>query len=371
MNLQIAIIISMFGLCVTMPIFVRYFAYTNLPYWGKMLGLILCLIVAILPIFASRHWSDSYGKYFIFVETTLYFIYIFAVILFALTFLRDIIWIFLHFLKIVPSPFNSAFFTKANIITAFLVFACTIWSLYEGMRVPSEKHLTISNPKIQQEKSVVVLSDLHISRTLNPAKIKAIVDKTNALKPDLILLAGDTVDDDVDKIKNTLNLLSHLKAKEGVYFVSGNHEFYVGYQSAMRAMEDIGLTSIENKKTLISPNFYLAGISDIPTTKRFKSLSKEKEIMSDIPQSAYVLFVSHSPILLDLPFDLQVSGHTHGGQIFPFHFFSWLGNNKLLAGLYPDKHLYISRGSGQWGPQMRFLAPAEITVLHLKSEKQK
>lgn len=368
MHLQIAIIVSALGLCVTMPIFVRYFAYTNLPFWGKILGFFLCCIVAILPIFVSRHWADLYGKYFSFMEHLLYFIYIFAVILFALTFMRDIIWFILHFFKILPSPFNPTIFTKVNIITALFVLLCTLWSLYEGLKVPTEKHLTLLNSKIAQEKTVVVLSDLHISRTTSADKIKAIVDKANAIKPDLILLAGDIVDDDINIIHSTTILLSNLKAKQGVYFVSGNHEFYIGYKAALNELENIGLTSLENKKIALEPNFYLAGVSDIYTTKRFFKQSTEQEVLSNIPDSAYILFVSHSPTPLELPYDLQVSGHTHGGQIFPFHFLSWLGNHHLLAGFYQNKRIYVSRGSGQWGPQMRFLAPSEITVLHLKKQ---
>ena len=369
MNLQIALIISTFGLCVTIPIFARYFAYANLPLWGKIVGFSLCLIIAILPVFASRDWTETYGKYFALMEYTLYFIYIFAVILFALTLMRDLVWIFLNWFKFIPSPFNPSVFTKANIITAIVALLCTGWSLYEGIKIPSEKHITLTNPKIQNEKTVVVLSDLHISRTVAPSKIKAIVDKTNALKPDLILLAGDIVDDNVNIIKDTTALLSNLKANDGVYFVSGNHEFYIGYQEAMKTLEHLTLTSVENKKIAITPNFYVAGVSDIPTTMHFGEHSKAKEVLSDIPEKAYTIFISHSPTPLDLPYDLQVSGHTHGGQIFPFHIFSWLGNHRLLAGYYPNERVYVSRGSGQWGPQMRFLAPAEITVLHLKGNK--
>ena len=366
MNLQIAVVISVFGLCVTMPIFARYFAYANIPTLWKMVGFLVCLMVAILPVFASRDWTSTYGKYFAPVEYTLYFIYIFAVILFALTFMRDVLWICLSFIKGIPSPFNPNIFTKVNILTAFITLLCTVWSLYEGIKVPAVKEITLSSTKITKERTIVVLSDLHISRTVSPKKIQAIVDKTNTLKPDLILLAGDIVDDDVDKIKDTTALLSALHAKDGVYFVSGNHEFYIGYQPAMQTLTSIGLTSVENKRIELEPNFYVSGVSDIPTTRRFGGLSKAKEVLSGIPDEAYTLFISHSPTPLDLPFDLQVSGHTHGGQIFPFHLFSWLGNHRLLAGLYPKERIYVSRGSGQWGPQMRFLAPAEITVLHLR-----
>jgi len=367
MNLQIAIIISVFGLCVTMPLFVRYFAYANLPFYAKVLGFFLSLIIAILPIFASRNWTNVYGKYFAAIEYTLYFIYILAVILFALTIMRDITWILLNLFKIAPSPFNPTLFTKVNLITVLIALICAGWSLYAGTKVPGVKHLTLTSPKIEQEKTIIVLSDLHISRTVAPSKIKAIVDKANAQKPDLILLAGDIVDDDLDAIKDTTHLLADLKAKAGVYFVSGNHEFYIGYREAMDALAAQGFTSLENTKIKVSPDLTLAGVSDQRTTGRFRLPNKTRDVFHNIPENTYTLLVSHSPTPMDLPYDLQVSGHTHGGQIFPFHFFSWLGNHHLLAGLYPKERIYVSRGAGQWGPQMRFLAPSEITVIHLKS----
>ncbi len=136
MHLQIAIIVSTLGLCITMPIFVRYFAYANLPDWGKFLAFLLCCLIATLPIFTARNFIYLYGKYATFMEYLLYFIFIYAVILFSITFMRDIIWLILHFVKILPSPFNPVIFTKVNIMTALFVLLCAFWSLYEGMKVP-------------------------------------------------------------------------------------------------------------------------------------------------------------------------------------------------------------------------------------------
>ena len=369
MNLQIAVIVSIFGLWITMSLYVRYFAYTNWPLWVKGICFLGCALVALLPVFVPREWSRAYGSRFALAETAFYFVYIFAIILFAFTVMRDICWLVLSLFRVASNPFDVVGFSKVNSLTILLALACSGWSLYEGTRVPGVKETVLLSPKIVQEKSVVVLSDLHISRTVNPQKIQGIVQKTNALNPDVILLAGDIVDDDVAVIEKPLALLGDLKAKQGVYFVSGNHEFYVGYSASMRALENLGFTSLENKKLSLDPQFYLAGVADLRTTAHFGGESKVADVLQDLPQTAYTILVSHSPTPLDLPFDLQVSGHTHGGQIFPFHVFTWLGNHHLLAGYYPDERIYISRGSGQWGPQMRFLAPAEITLIHLKPSK--
>lgn len=366
MNLPIAIFVSMFGLWITISIFVRYFAYTNWSLWIKAGCFLLCAVIALLPVFVPRDWSKVYGPRFALVETVFYFIYIFAIILFALTIMRDVVWLVLSWCHLTKNPFEVVGFVRANTITILIALICSAWSLYEGTRVPAVKETILTSPKITQEKSVVVLSDLHISRTVNSKKIQGIVEKTNALNPDVILLAGDIVDDEVDIIRDKLALLSDLKAKQGVYFVSGNHEFYVGYSASMHALEELGLTSLENVQISLEPQFYLIGTADIPTTARFGSGTNVKEFFKDIPESVYALFMTHSPVKLDLPFDLQVSGHTHGGQIFPFHIFSWWGNNHFLAGYYPKDRLYVSRGSGQWGPQMRFLAPSEISLIRLK-----
>ena len=366
MHLQIAIIVSFFGLCVTMPLFARYFAYSHMPTYWKILGFVLCLLVVVLPIFVSRNWADTYGKYFAVIEYTLYFIYTFAIILFSFTLIRDVFWVVGHLVKLLPNPLNPSLFDRVNLVTVLGTILCTFWALYQGIKIPEERHLTLSSPKITQEKTIVVLSDLHISRTVAPSKIKAIVDKTNAIKPDLIVLAGDIIDDDPKAIHKTTQLLAKLQAPQGIYFVSGNHEFYIGYQAAMEALAVLGFTPIDNQHVQLDSDFYVVGTPDIRTTERFHTPSKLAENFENIPNSAYTLFVSHSPTPLNLPFDLQVSGHTHGGQIFPFHFFSWIGNHRLLAGLYPKERIYISRGAGQWGPQMRFLAPSEISVIHLK-----
>lgn len=369
MNLQIAIIISIFGLWISMSLFVRYFAYTDWPVWIKAIWFLVCGAVAFLPVLGAREWSAFYGSYFPLVETALYFIYIFAIILFSFTFMRDVCWLVLSWFRLLKSPFEVVGFARANWITMAVAFVCSVWALYAGMKVPDMKHVFISDPKIVQEKTIVVLSDLHISRTLNPDKVKGIVERANAVQPDVILLAGDIVDDEVKEIDDTLQLLGNLKGKQGVYFVSGNHEFYVGYQASMQALAKTGLISLEDKKIELEPEFYLAGVSDMRTTARLGDVSNAARILRDVPQEAYTLLVSHSPTPLDLPFDLQVSGHTHGGQIFPFHVFTWLGNHHLLSGYYPKERIYVSRGSGQWGPPMRLLAPAEITVIHLKPPK--
>ncbi len=369
MNFAIATTVSLMGCCVTLPLFFRYGYALNVNFFVKVLLFFFSLIVAALPVFAMPEMAGNFGKYTRVVQYVLYFIYVTAVILLVLTLFRDALWtIGALFVKAIPSPFNVHWLNVLNLITIGVAFLCAVSALYEGMKVPRVKEQVIESYKIEQDKTVVVLSDIHLSRSILPDKIKGLVERVNALNPDIIVLPGDTVDDDKVYTQPLLQLLSRLKAKEGVYFTSGNHEFYVGYQQSMKQLESIGFINLDNVK-LSFGSICLAGIPDIPSAARFKVPVNWSTVCQNEDQ--YRILLSHKPIFPNETnsADLIISGHTHGGQIFPFHIFSWYYNSRLLAGLYRlkiGKNVYVSRGSGQWGPQMRFLAPSEITVLKLR-----
>ncbi|MBR3912649.1 MAG: metallophosphoesterase [Alphaproteobacteria bacterium] len=374
MNFTIAVTISLLGCCVTIPLFFRYGYDLNIPTFAKWGLLLLSITIATLPVFAMPEYADIFGKYFHIIQHIFYFIYIFAVILFTLTLLRDFIWMILSLIsEKITSPLNMRIVHPINLITIIIAFFCTISADYEGKKIPQIKTTTIFSDKITENKKIVILSDLHLSRTISPEKIKEIVKKTNEQKPDAILLVGDIIDDDVHHVKPLLNILKNLSAPDGVFFTSGNHEFYVGYSDSINLIKTEGLKALENESVAINNSFYIGGIPDIPSSHRFNHSVNIKKTFKNAPDSAFKLLMSHTPVLYakDEPFDLVVSGHTHGGQIFPFHIFSWLYNHHYLAGLYridDKKQIYVSRGTGQWGPQMRFLAPAEISVIHINKK---
>lgn len=187
------------------------------------------------------------------------------------------------------------------------------------------------------------------------------------------MLAGDIIDDEPGRVLETAKLLQKLKTSGGIYFVTGNHEFYAGYEPSVNLLKELGFSFLENSGTAIQDQLYIAGIPDLFSAPSHKLQIDPAAAFQNAAPGQFRLLMSHTPADFgkNNAFDLEVSGHTHGGQIFPFHIFTKL-YNKYLAGLYEtdnDAAIYVSRGSGQWGPQMRFLAPAEITILKLVPEK--
>lgn len=308
-------------------------------------------------------------------QCNLHFIFVFETILFALTLFRDLIWGLAYkaekILKLkISSPFFIKTLKKANYVTLALATFCTLNALYEGQKVPDLKLVEIPSEKITKTQTIVLLSDIHISRAVSSDKIKKIVEKTNEQQPDFIVLAGDIIDDDVEKIASKIELLRDLHAKCGVYFVAGNHEFYVGYEKSVAALKRLNFTFLANDGVQINDEIFLAGVPDFFSSK-YHALKIDLDKAFAKSHREYRILVSHTPIDFKEKnnFDLELAGHTHGGQIFPGHILAALYNNFYLAGLYEMQNasLYISRGAGQWGPQMRFLAPSEITIIKIRA----
>lgn len=369
MNLTIAATISLIGCCVTIPLFVRFGYHLQIGFLMKTVLFLISIGIAVLPVFASPEFAERFfGPFALMMQYILYFIYITAVILFSITLFRDVIWTLLALVfEKIPSPFNGKALSSVNLYTFILAFLCAISALYAGLRVPAVKEIEIFSNSIKKEKTIVVLSDLHLSRSVFPSKIKGIVKAVNALNPDIVVMPGDTVDDKPLYTQELVKELGNLKARQGVYFTSGNHEFYVGYHTSVQQLQSEGFRLLDNNSVNLD-YVCLAGIPDYPSAKRNGMPVNQNDLCQDVLN--YRILLSHTPISpVDAKADLVISGHTHGGQIFPFHLFSWLFNSRFLAGLYqvtPSRGIYVTRGSGQWGPQMRFLAPAEITVLKLR-----
>lgn len=198
---------------------------------------------------------------------------------------------------------------------------------------------------------------------------------TNALKPEAVLLAGDIVDDRTRYLEPEIKVLGKLEAPLGVYAVSGNHELYNGLDLWLRNFRRHGFKVLMNSgEHLKNTRLYIGGIPDLNTAFSPFYQVDFKRTFKGSRHNDYRILLSHYPNLekfADRDYDLQLSGHTHGGQIFPFHYLAWKAN-KYLAGRYRvgDHDLYVSRGAGYWGPPMRLLAPAEITEIILKPQKK-
>ena len=370
-NLMLAFyLVSSTVCCLLMSfLFVRYILFMPTGFFVKSCFFLLLMIIgctlALLAPFFERLLGKAYPAY----TFILYFLFTAAVILICFTLFADFFWFLGKIFHLVDVSPYSAQALPVNLTLLVLALLCAIWAQYEGLKTPKIKEVIIESSKIKQERTLVLLSDLHINRLVFPDRIKAIVEQTNLQNPDIVLLAGDILDDDVERIRPLIFLLKDIKAKEGIFFVTGNHEFYVGYDSCVKAIKDLNFTFLENDG-VCRQDLCIGGIPDVRAGKIMRKEARPEQSFSNSPQDRFRLLMSHTPTDFDGKdvFDLQVSGHTHGGQIFPFHFFAYLGN-KYLAGLYKlpnGSKIYVSRGSGQWGPQLRFLAPSEITVLRLR-----
>lgn len=355
---------SFLGCLVTLPLLFRY-AYCPDMTAVKVAGLFAAaLVLGCMPLLSDDSFENVFGGAYPAWRAAVWFVYIFCIILLTLTVARDAVWAVLYKTGIAVSPLDRTWTPRLNAATAALAFAASAWALHCGLKVPAVKTVEIASDKIKTAQNVVLLSDLHIHRTVSPEKIKGIVARANALNPDVVLLDGDILDDDVEKIRDLTGLLTGLKAKSGVYFVTGNHEFYVGYAKTTEALKRAGFIFLENSGFAVSPSLFVAGVPD-PSGARFGVKSDADKAFENSADSQFRLMMSHTPTFFDKA-DLTVSGHTHGGQIFPFHVLTKLAN-KYFAGKYDG--VYVTRGAGQWGPQMRFLAPSEITLIKLTPAK--
>ncbi|MDF2697672.1 MAG: putative phosphoesterase [Labilithrix sp.] len=220
---------------------------------------------------------------------------------------------------------------------------------------------------------IVQLTDVHVGPTIGKDFIEDVVSRVNALEPDVIAITGDLVDGSVEELSQHVAPLAKLRAKHGVYFVTGNHEYYSGADEWIAHLQKLGVRVLRNEHVRIGGDagFDLAGIDDHSSEGYGHGHGSDlpKALAGREPERACVL-LAHQPRGIELAdklgVDLQLSGHTHGGQLFPWNFAVRL-QQPFVAGLHrlARAQIYVSRGTGYWGPPMRVGAPAEITEIEL------
>jgi len=224
--------------------------------------------------------------------------------------------------------------------------------------------------------TIAQISDVHVGATIKRDYVQAIVDATNAIGADLIAITGDLVDGSVEQLSVHTAPLAGLRARHGVYFVTGNHEYYSGAHAWLVELRRLGLRVLMNEHAHIEhggARLMVAGISDYNAHHYDPAHASDPvAALRGAPQAAFRLLLAHQPrsamAAAPLGFDLQLSGHTHGGQFLPWPWFVRL-QQPYTAGLHRMGRMwvYVSRGSGYWGPPMRLGAPSEITRLRLRT----
>lgn len=223
--------------------------------------------------------------------------------------------------------------------------------------------------------TIVQISDIHVGPTIKRGYLNAIVARVNALEPDAIAITGDLVDGSVKRLRPHTEPLSRLAARDGAFFVTGNHEYYSGAEEWIAELRRLGLTVLLNQHVVrerAGAGVMIAGVTDFTAHLFHPShRSDPKAAAAGAPDHVRVrILLAHqprsAPAAAAAGFDLQLSGHTHGGQFFPWNLFVPL-QQPFVAGLdrLANLWVYTSRGTGYWGPPKRFGAPSEITRVTL------
>ena len=275
--------------------------------------------------------------------------------------------LFQDFSRIALSP-RIAFYAAFTL--SFLMAAC---SYYDALQIRTE-HITIPTSKISADVGrfkIVQISDVHLGLIVREKRLKRILEKVNAEQPDILVSTGDLVDGQINNLADLANMFGQVKTRYGKYAITGNHEFYAGLDRALEFIKKSGFSILRGRSISVAGVINIAGVDD-PAGKRYQlsEAISENELLSNLPEEKFTLLLKHRPWVDEKSarlFDLQLSGHVHKGQIFPFYFFVKLSNpNDIgLSRLPGGSYLYVSRGSGTWGPPMRFLAPPEVTVIEL------
>ncbi len=248
-----------------------------------------------------------------------------------------------------------------------------IYGYFEASRVRPE-NLVIKTAKLPAEVEklrIVQISDLHVRMIVRDGRLKSFLAAVAAAAPDVLVSTGDLVDGQLDNLDESLALLKNLPARYGKFAVTGNHEFFAGIERAVEFSRKAGFTVLRGEGVAAAGLVSIAGVDDPAILRRGEGkLVREADFLTALPPGLFTVLLKHQPLTdpdAEGKFDLQLSGHTHRGQIFPFNlltnfvFYYHSGDFELPGG----GRLHVSRGTGTWGPPVRFLAPPEITVIDI------
>lgn len=296
--------------------------------------------------------------------------------LFVLTLLRDLglllAWPF------ASSPDLTALAQTSARAVPLMAGLLSLVGLFNARRLARVVEIEIpiaGLPEALRNFSIVQISDIHVGPTIKRDYLDAIVHRVNQLQPDLIAITGDLVDGRVEHLAHEIQPLARLSATHGAFFVTGNHEYYSGVHGWLRELERLHVQVLMNEHRIIrhrGGKLLLAGVTDY-SAHVFEPSHRSDPIaaLHGAPQDvAARILLAHQPrschVAAQAGYDLQLSGHTHGGQFLPWNFFVPL-QQPFVAGLQRVERmwLYISRGTGYWGPPKRLGAPSEITRIRL------
>ncbi len=280
---------------------------------------------------------------------------------------------------------------KKSFLYCFLVISALLtgYGVYKATSQSEIKYISVPIKNLPEELKdfrIVQLTDLHAGLLTDQNKIRQIVTQVNKLAPDVVVITGDLVDGNVEFLKDVLIPIGKLKTKYGSFFVTGNHEHYDYFDKWSEELSGLGLTVLINSHCIINlknQRILIAGVTDYIAGKYDKNYATDpRRTIINAPACQVKIMLAHSPNSIyevsKLGFDLQLSGHSHGGVYFPVslivklrNFLFKIDNQPFRKGLhkYHNTRIYVSSGIGYWGPPLRIGNPSEISVFFLKEEK--
>ncbi len=339
--------------------------------------LILFMVLMVLAPISIRI-SEKQGLEF-FARLISYLGYTWMGILFLFTTLSAIVDTYRLLLHLAGSTLKidlGTFIPSAKfsfLIPLMLSIVIAGYGYFEAGKIRTEK-ITIRSPKIPEyveRLRIVQISDVHLGLIIRKERLERILREVKAAEPDLLISTGDLVDGQINSLPGLAGILKDINPRYGKFAVTGNHEFYAGIDQAIDFTEKAGFTILRGEALTIAGFINIAGVDD-PAGRNYRLYREveEKKLLSSLPSEKFTIFLKHRPNLdrnaIGL-FDLQLSGHTHKGQIFPFGLLTkiFYPTDSGYLSLQNNSHLYVSRGSGTWGPPIRFLSPPEVTLIEI------
>jgi len=256
--------------------------------------------------------------------------------------------------------------------------ALTGLGVNEARRLPALRHVSIPLEGLPAELEgfrILQITDLHVGPILRRDWLEQVVTAVNQARPDLIAVTGDLIDGTVDELREEVGALRRLRAPHGVYFVTGNHEYYWDAEAWVAHVRRLGLEVLLNEHRLVqvgAARLLVCGVTDYSARSILPAHASDPGgSLAGAPPADLRLLLAHQPKSVHaarkLGFHLQLSGHTHGGQFFPWNLLIGFFQ-PLVQGLarFGPTWLYVSRGTGTWGPPLRTGVPAEISVIELR-----
>lgn len=351
------------------------------PGLGPSLMMALFLVAMVVAPIAvrllDRHGLPLASRYLAYIcYTWMGLIFFF----FWMSLCLDVFNVSMRLLALLPGSATGRFVWTGKNSFMFLTLAVVllgVWSAFNAWQIRLhrvELHTT-KLPASKSKLTIAQISDLHLGLMVGERRMSRVVRLLERAKPDVLVCSGDFVDAQMERFDNLAAVLAEIKAPLGKFAVMGNHEFYAGIRQSERFLKDAGFMLLRNQEYSLDDLFRIVGVDDPVGRSRYyqeaAANQSENELLAHSDSQVFTILLKHRPTVDDESqghFDLQLSGHTHGGQIFPFnlvvkHFYP---KHNGLYHLEKGSSLYVNRGTGTWGPPMRFLSTPEVTLIELQ-----